>query len=213
MGAQTRHAAWQVVETAGFESAWISLDGAALHADVLALGQLPEPYRLAYTLRTDERGATTRLRATTTTPTGRAELDLCRSADTWTVNGWVRPDLAGALDCDVACSPLTNTPPILRNRLHRTSGAARPLVAFVQVPTLAVVACEQAYTHLRPAGRGAAVRYASGTFASDLTVDRDGLVVDYPGMARRVAAVALPGAARAGGVGTPRPGSVAGAPA
>jgi hypothetical protein len=36
-----------------------------------------------------------------------------------------RPDLATALDCDLACSPVTSTMPILRHGLQRSPGAAR----------------------------------------------------------------------------------------
>jgi hypothetical protein len=44
----------------------------------------------------------------------------------------------------------------------------------------------QAYTHLGLLADGARVRYASGSFTSDLTVDTDGLVIDYPTMAHRI---------------------------
>lgn len=204
---------WQVVETAGFEAAWLSLDGIALRATGRAVGQLPEPYWLTYTLETDERAATTRLQVAATTADAQYDLDLRRDGGAWSVDGEPRPDLAGALDCDLACSPLTNTMPIIRHGLQRGAGAGTRefLMAFVQIPTLQVVPSRQSYTHLGlvdEAGGAARVRYASGTFVSDLTVDRDGLVIDYPTMAHRV----LPGttvtaAQRSGGPGSPRPGS------
>ena len=186
MGEQRRHLVWQVVETAGFEAAWLSLDGMALRATGRAVGQLPEPYWLEYTLETDERAATTRLKVTATTAGARHELDLRRDDSAWSVNGEPRADLAGALDCDLACSPVTNTMPIIRHGLQHGPGAHRFVMAFVEVPTLRVVASQQSYTHLGPMDDTALVRYASGTFVSDLVVDRDGLVVDYPMMAHRV---------------------------
>jgi hypothetical protein len=112
-------------------------------------------------------------------------LDLRRGQDTWTVNGAVRPELAGALDCDLECSPLTNTMPILRHGLHRGPGTERFVIAFVQVPTLPVVASQQTYTHLELGDGFARVRYAAGSFTGDL-LDGAGLVVDYPTMARRI---------------------------
>lgn len=206
MGEHRRHLLWQVVETAGFEAAWLTLDGMSLHATGRAVGQLPEPYWLTYTLQTDERAATTSLQATATTARAQYDLDLRRDGETWTVNGEPRADLAGALDCDLACSPVTNTMPILRHGLQHGPGTERFLMAFVQVPTLQVVTSQQSYTHLGLTEVTARVRYASGTFVSDLTVDRQALVIDYPTMAHRVpSATTVTADERVGGPGTPRP--------
>ncbi len=208
MGAQRRHLVWQVIETAGFEAAWLSLDGLTLHATGRAVGQLPEPYWLTYTLQTDDRAATTRLGVTATTTDANYDLDLRREGETWYVDGEPRADLAGALDCDLACSPVTNTMPIFRHGLQHGPGAQRFLMAFVQVPTLRVVTSQQSYTHLSLAEDTARVRYASGSFVSDLTVDRDGLVIEYPTMASRIPAVTpVTAEQRIGGPGSPRPGA------
>jgi hypothetical protein len=45
-----------------------------------------------------------------------------------------------------------------------------------------VVQADQIYT---PLGDGR-VRYSSETFSADLTIDDDGFVVEYPGLARLV---------------------------
>jgi hypothetical protein len=60
-------------------------------------------------------------------------------------------------------------------------------MAWVSVPDLAVRPSGQTYTHLGRTGDGGGrVRYASGSFRSDLEVDADGLVVEYPRLARRL---------------------------
>jgi uncharacterized protein len=179
---------WLVTETAGFESAWIELDGLELRAEGRTVGQRPEPYWLSYVLETDARAATTRLQVTAVTAVTETVLDLRRSGEDWAVNGEPRPELAGALDCDLACSPVTNTMPIIRHRLQREDGSERFTMAFVQVPTLRVLAVQQEYTHLGRVPGGARVRYASGRFSSDLTVDDNGLVLTYPTMATRITA-------------------------
>jgi hypothetical protein len=95
------------------------------------------------------------------------------------------PDLLyGAFDVDLAGSPLTNTLPVRRlGLLGSEPGLSHRLsVAWVLVPSLEVVQADQIYT---PLG-GNKIRYASETFAADLTVDDDGFVVDYPGLVRRV---------------------------
>jgi hypothetical protein len=119
---------------------------------------------------------------------GSDELDLRRDdAGNWTVDGSPRPDLGGALDVDLARCPLTNTMPILRHGLQRGPSDHQLLMAFVELPSLRVVPVLQRYTHVRTLTNGhAIVRYASGSFESDLTIDADGFVVDYPQLGRRL---------------------------
>lgn len=181
-----RQLLWAVTETAGFESCWLSTDGLALHAEGRAVGQSPAPYWLSYTLDTDEHAVTTRMTVTAVTETDRRDLELRRTGSVWTVDGTPRPDLADALDCDLAFSPLTNTMPILRTDLHRNPGSADFHMAFIEVPSLEVALSQQSYTHLTTTAEGATVRFSAGTYIRDLEIDRDGLVVTYPTLAHRV---------------------------
>jgi hypothetical protein len=97
--------------------------------------------------------------------------------------------LAGAVDCDLAFCPVTNTMPILRlGLLHDASVVASLDMAFVRMPSLQVVSAVQRYSGVEAyeARKGAAVvRYESGSFRADITVDADGVVLDYPAVARR----------------------------
>ena len=96
--------------------------------------------------------------------------------------------LRTALDCDLGLSPLTNAMPVLRDGLH-DGGSRSYVMAWVQVPDLALVAYPQRYEHLRRAASGSVVRFTDlldpHRFTSDLVYDTDGLVVEYPGLARR----------------------------
>jgi hypothetical protein len=76
--------------------------------------------------------------------------------------------------------------PVLRHALHRTPGDLDLLMAFVEVPSLRVVANRQRYTHVRTLPDGGIVRYRSGRFSSDLVIDGEGFVLDYPQLGRRV---------------------------
>ena len=204
----TRFLAWQVDETAGFDTAWAQIDGHRLLAEGRSAGQLPAPFWMTYRLETGEDFTTTRVVAETRSVDGTASLDLRRDADgAWTVNGEPRPDLAAALDCDIGMCPLTNTMPVLRHDLLRNPGDHEFLMAFIEVPSLRVVPSRQRYTHVRPGHpAGAVVKYRSGSFESDLVFDADGFVLEYPQLGRRV----LPGPPQAGirarGPGTVRPG-------
>jgi hypothetical protein len=92
--------------------------------------------------------------------------------------------LGDALDCDLGLSPLSNTMPILRHRLHERPGAADLTMAWVSVPDLTVHRSLQRYEHVRRTPDGAVVRFVSGNFTAELLVDADGFVVDYPQLAR-----------------------------
>lgn len=177
---------WHVTETAGFESAWVELDGLQLTARGAAAGQLPEPYSVSYVLETDAQAATTLLHVKVRTIDHEHELELGRNGSSRTVNRELRADLASALDCDLAGSPLTNTMPIIRHRLQTNQGREQFTMAFVQLPSLAVVAVPQSYEHLAIGPGGASVRYSSRDFSADLLVDEDGFEIAYLTMARRL---------------------------
>jgi hypothetical protein len=67
-------------------------------------------------------------------------------------------------------------------------------MAWVAVPALAVQADRQRYRHLNSASDHHVIRYEAvdGSFAADITVDADAVVVDYPPIARRLGGRALP---------------------
>lgn len=104
----------------------------------------------------------------------------------------VLPDLADALDCDLALCPLTNTMPVLRHDLlaRARAGDTTPVhlvMAWVSVPDLSVHLSPQTYAAEHPVEpAGAVLRFESGPAVTWVEVDGDGLVVSYPGIGRRV---------------------------
>lgn len=120
---------------------------------------------------------------------GEREVRLDRDArDAWRVNGNPTPQLDGCLDVDVAATPLTNTFPI--RRLMLPVGGSRDIsAAWIRVPQLDVRRLDQRYTRLE--AEEGVDRYEYRSLLSDrawsLTVDPDGVVIDYAGFAHRVA--------------------------
>jgi hypothetical protein len=154
----------------------LSDDGVAGHG--AQIGSSPKPYRAAYEIEAYGEWVTRRLRVEVG---GVGSVDLRHDGKgTW--SGVANAaELEGALDCDIAFSPLTNLMPVRRHRLHEQPGTVELATAWVSLPDLAVRRSDQRYEHLEP-GR---VRFSSGDFTADLEVDADGIVVNYPGLARR----------------------------
>lgn len=94
------------------------------------------------------------------------------------------PHLDGAIDVDLPATPFTNTLPIRRLGLSRGE-AADIVTAYVELPGLAVIADPQRYTCLDDGH----YRYESldSDFMREVAVDGDGLVLEYPGLFRRLA--------------------------
>lgn len=93
------------------------------------------------------------------------------------------PGLEGCVDVDIAATPFTNTLPI--RRLNMKVGQPTELVmAYVPLPSLQMCPDSQRYTRI------AEQRYlyesTDRSFSAELNVDEDGLVIDYPGLFRRV---------------------------
>ena len=168
---------WRGVEEWLAEACEVTLSGDRLQARGVQLGAEPHPYRVDYELTTGASWVTERLRVAC----GGRSLDLVRAADgTWTANGEPQPYVEGALDCDLAFSPLTNFMPARRL-------AGKPVdhvMAWVSVPDLAVVRSEQRYEPID----ARTVRYVGldSDFSADLELDEDGFVLRYPRLAERV---------------------------
>ncbi|WP_205650160.1 putative glycolipid-binding domain-containing protein [Actinoplanes solisilvae] len=200
---------WQRKDTAGTEHALFDAAN-GLYARGTALAVDPIPYTCRYELRTDPGWVTAHFDVTAEGAGWRRSVRLELAAGTWRATTAEQGDLDvvltsaghaaaglpgfedsdrffGAFDVDLGGSPLTNTLPVRRLGLQKPAAdeigvAHRISVVWVLLPSLEVVQADQIYTAL---GEGR-VRFASETFSADLTIDEDGFVVDYPGLANRV---------------------------
>jgi hypothetical protein len=104
------------------------------------------------------------------------------SAD-WTVDGEWRSDLDECVDIDLSGSPFTNSLPIRRLGLA-VDDEADLVVAWVDLGELSVVPDPQRYT--RVDDRVYRFESLDSDFEADLTVDADGIVLEYPGLFERL---------------------------
>jgi uncharacterized protein len=97
----------------------------------------------------------------------------------WWLNEVEQPDVTGCIDLDLNFSPSTNLLPI--RRLDLAIGeTAYVRAAWLRFPSFKLELLPQRYSHLAET----TYRYesAGGQFVADLTVNRSGFVVDYPGL-------------------------------
>jgi hypothetical protein len=106
----------------------------------------------------------------------------------WQVDGKPAPELSGCLDVDLEASAFTNAFPVHRLALDVGERAEAP-AAYVRASDLRVERLEQSYARLPDDGVQSRYDYASPRFGyqSELVYDEFGLVLDYPGLAVRVA--------------------------
>ena len=190
--------AWQRTDTTGGEFAFFD-DRHGLKARGFAFTATPLKYAARYELATNDAWASTHLEVTVEGEGWLRTLSIERAGGGWRITtsehgnlnalaptaplaGSEDPDrLTEALDVDLYNSPLTNTLPIRRlDLLAQPAGTTHTiLAAWILLPSLAVLPLEQSYTVL---GAGK-IRYSSGAFSADLTVDDGGFVTDYPRLA------------------------------
>jgi hypothetical protein len=196
-----RACAWEKDDPFGVEFAEIALEPERVSAEGVAIGVEPIPYRLDYMLETAAGFVTSRLRVSSRGEGWRRTLDLRRDTQgAWSVDveeegdvdlpsaGGDPATLTGALDCDLGLSPVTNLMPILRHDLLSGGGPIELTTAWVSVPDLAVMADGQRYAFVRADQDSSVIRYEAidGTFAADIILDSEGIVIDFPGIARRL---------------------------
>lgn len=185
---------WTRTDTAGSEHVLFD-DRRGLVARGTQIAIDPIPYTCRYELHTDESWATARFVATAEGAGWLRTVRMERAAGRWRVTtaeqgqfdghepGIEDPDrLEDVLDVDLGGSPLTNTLPLKRLGLLRSAGRSVTVAtAWVLPPSLAVVREEQTYTVVGESR----VRYASGSFETNIELDEHGYVRDYPGLATR----------------------------
>jgi hypothetical protein len=201
VGLKKRAVAWVKDDPFGVEFAEIDLARNHLSARGVAIAGGPVSYRLDYTLQTAADFVTSRLHVVSRGEGWRRAIELLRDGQgIWTLRteeegsvdlpapGGDPAGFADALDCDLGLSPVTNLMPVLRHGLLSGGDAFQLTAAWVSVPDLGVQADAQRYDFVSADHDHRVIRYEAvdGSFTTDITVDRDGIVIDYPGIARRL---------------------------
>ncbi len=157
--------------------------GLTAHSSVAGVTEAGRPFSLHYFLRLD---TAWRVREAELTLLGSDARLVLRSdgAGRWSdEKGRPLPGLDGCIDVDISVTPFTNTLPIRRLGLAPDSSDDVSVV-YLAVPELSARRGRQRYTCLGPE------RYLFESletgYRTELRVDAQGLVLDYPGLFRRL---------------------------
>jgi hypothetical protein len=102
-------------------------------------------------------------------------------------DGKVLPFLRNCTEIDIQVSPFTNTLPIRRLEIQ-VGAVADVRVVYITIPMLELSVEQQRYTRLADIEESQRYRFESldTGFTTEIKTDRNGLVVDYPDIWRRV---------------------------
>jgi hypothetical protein len=183
---------WRAHDASRMESARVQLSGNRIKAygRIVAAASGTHPaFSASYDLVTDESGATKRLSLSITLAERDRQLSIARDEENmWLITdhqGQSRGSYEGALDVDVVFSPFFNALPIRRTGLYRRVDSVTLPVVYVNLPDLTV---SQASISYSSSGQGGAegIKLHSPVADTTITVDHDGFILDYPGLATRI---------------------------
>jgi uncharacterized protein len=182
-------ACWQHLEArSGFEVAYFHglADGWAVDGTTAAVED-GQTWVVTYSIELDAGWVTRGARITSRSVAGSRQTFLTADgAGNWLVDGEPAAHLDGCLDVDLESSAVTNALPVHRLALAADGQAEAP-AAYVRALDLSVARLEQTYRRIPDDGPRQRYDYAAPVFGftSRLVYDESGLVLDYPGLARR----------------------------
>jgi uncharacterized protein len=180
---------WSAWDGRGIEHLRLDVEPDLIRADSLIVSvDEGRPFRARYTLECDGAWRLRRARLDVLQDPARV-LELHVDGGRWSDARAGTPlPFGGCVDVDIYPSPFTNTLPIRRLADSAVGQPVRVTVAWVHLPALTLHAAPQEYTLLERAESGARWRFRAldSNFTAELHVDAQGVVRDYPEIARRL---------------------------
>ncbi|OBF63015.1 hypothetical protein A5753_13375 [Mycobacterium sp. 852002-51971_SCH5477799-a] len=181
---------WRAHDAPRMESVRVQVSGNRIKANgrIIAAATDTHPaFGAYYDLLTDETGATKRLGMTVTLAERERVFSFARDEENmWLVTdhqGEHRAAYNGALDVDVEFSPFFNALPIRRLGLYERAASVTLPVVYVNMPEMSITADTVSYSST---GSLDVIKLRSPISDTTVSVDDDGFIVDYPGLAERI---------------------------
>ncbi|BBX41203.1 hypothetical protein X011_02185 [Mycobacterium tuberculosis variant microti OV254] len=181
---------WRAPDISRMESVRVQVSGKRIKATgriVAAATDTNPAFGAFYELQTDDSGATKRFGLTITLAERERQLAIARDEENmWMITdhqGERREGYQGALDVDVVFSPFFNALPIRRLGLHEHADTTTLPMVYVNVPEMSVTPATVSYAS---EGRLDGIKLRSPVADTTVSVDADGFILDYPGLAERI---------------------------
>lgn len=181
---------WRAQDVSRMESVRLQVSGNRIKANgriVAAATEANPAFGAYYDLLTDEAGATKRLGMTVTLAERERVFSFARDEENmWLVTdhqGEHRAAYNGALDIDVEFSPFFNALPIRRLGLQEQAASVTLPVVYVNVPEMSIIADTVSYSSTGSRGE---IKVRTPIADTRVSVDDEGFIVDYPGLAERI---------------------------
>lgn len=181
---------WQGTGVPSMESVRLFVSDGRLRASGRLVVAGDEPFSASYEFTVARSGDVGRGLLRTTAASSECQMTVGRTQDgIWLIDdgkgATERNEFDGAVDVDVAGSVMFTALPIRRLGLHREPGEVELPVLKVSTPELAVTLVRQTYRTVSVNEDGAVVNYTDEHRSADIVVDRDGLPLSYPDVAKR----------------------------
>jgi uncharacterized protein len=182
---------WQGTSRTSLESVRLFVSDGRLRASGRLVVAAENPFSASFEFTVARSGDVGRGLLRTTAADTERQISLGRTEDgIWLVDrgegATERNEFDGALDVDVAGAVTFSALPIRRLGLHRKPATVELPVLYISMPDLTVTLVRQTYRTVSITETGAVINYQDANRDTDLTVDTDGLPVDYPGVANRL---------------------------
>ncbi|GAA3947611.1 putative glycolipid-binding domain-containing protein [Gordonia caeni] len=184
---------WRGSDADRLEQVRLNISGARIRAYgriISAATPDHEAFSVSYELVTTDSGVTRRLSVRMVKASGESQLDISRDMDgRWMVqspDSVVHSDFGGADTVDLWHSPFLKSLVIRRyGLLAGESSIELPLVEL-SLPSCSVDRLEKSYVFNDVGSAGGSVDMTSARGSWNFTVDENGLIVDFPGVATRI---------------------------
>jgi uncharacterized protein len=179
---------WRAHDGRRMESTRVQLSGNRIKAAgriVAGASDAHPAFSASYDLVTDDAGVTTRLSLSVTLAERDRQLSIARDDENmWSITGHEgqsRGGYDGAFDVDVVFSPFFNALPIRRTGIYMREESVTVPVVYVMLPEFRVYPASITYSSVSDG-----IKVHSPVADTTITVDENGFILDYPGLAERI---------------------------
>lgn len=168
---------WENIEHSGSENLQLIRKGFSVFANgTVRVKSVDGPYQLTYQLELDNQWRTKKVDLTI----GDRNLTIWSNGEgAWRSKTGPLPELDSAIDVDIEATPFSNSLPINRNDWIPNQTREFDMV-YIAVPFLEYTKLKQSYTYKGTDGPYRVFHYKCRDYETIITVDSEGLVVDYP---------------------------------